>query len=101
MKIVSVNRDQTPHLGQVAFNLDEELPPQVRAKLAYERFTLRGEGRVLIVIKDMRNSEPIGPDTVENINARIASIVAEFDEQDAQRERMLQQIAADAGLPLE
>ena len=100
MKIVSVNRNQTEHIGQVAFNLDEDLPPEVLRKLEYGNLTFSGESSILIVTLDMRDKDPIGPETVANINAKIEGIVAGFAEEAAKRERMLEHIAAKAGLPL-
>jgi|GEM_PF-3491997 len=101
MKIVSVNRDHTPHPGQVAFNLDEDLPPEVREKLEYGNLTFSGEDHVLIITLNIGDKDPIGPDTIANINTRIEAILAGFAEQAAKRERMLEQIAAKAGLPLD
>lgn len=101
MKIVSVNSKQTVDENEVAFNLDENLSPQLLEKLEYGSLSFRGERNVLIVTLDAEDNDPIGPETVQNINQHLEAAAEAVASEASKRKRMLALIARNADLPLD
>lgn len=100
MKVVSVNREKTVGFKQIAFNVDQELSPEFVSKISYGSLKITGSGTVLIVQLPADADTPFSAASVSTLNQKLSDAQDAIDEATAKREKMLQAIANNVGLPL-
>ena len=100
MKVVSVNAAQTVGFKKIAFNVDEELTPEFVSKIHYGSLKITGTGTVLVVQLPADTDTPFTSESVNSLNQKLKAIEDELADAAAKRERMLNTIAHNTGLPL-
>lgn len=100
MKVVSINREKTVGFKQIAFNVDHELSQEFISKISYGSLKFTGSGTVLVVQLPADSDAPFSAASISTLNQKLSEVQALFDEATAKRERTLQAIANNTGLPL-
>ncbi len=100
MKVVSINREKTVGFKQIAFNVDQELSPEIFSKISYGSLKISGSGTVLIVQLPADSDAPFTAASLSTLNQKLSDAQAILDDTAAKREKMLQDIAKNVGLPL-
>lgn len=99
MEVIGISSKLTVNENEVTFVLDEEMPDEVLAKISYGSLSFNADGRFLTVSKDP-DDEAFSPRMIATLNEKIAEAVQSVSRDSSQRDRMLQQIAAETRLPL-
>lgn len=100
MKIVSLNAELTKSATDLAFNLDEEMTPLVKAYLEYGVLELDYSGDVLFVKLPSNSSEGFTAANVTILNEKLAAAKTIIDEYETKQQAELESLARKLNLPL-
>lgn len=98
--MISINTEQTTDEYTVALNLDEELTQEMRERLHYGILSFAGSGTVLIVRIPSDSEHLLTRVNIKNLEEKFTEIKADLAEIGKKRQRMLDNIARQTGLPL-
>ncbi|MDX4958116.1 hypothetical protein [Delftia acidovorans] len=101
MKIISLNRELTIDARNLAFNVDEDLTPDLMSFMSYGALKLSGEGRVLRVSLPQDSDEDFDYQNVSTLEGKLATAAAKVQHATEKRQRMLKDLAEQMNLDLD
>lgn len=101
MKLVSINRAETTGKTQIAFNVDEQVSPDLLERIEYGNLIITGEDTVLKVSLPEDRDEDFSEESVKTLNRKLAEAMNDIAAEKEKHERLLAAIARDVGLPLD
>jgi hypothetical protein len=100
MKIVSLNAELTKSATELAFNLDEEMTPLVKAYLEYGVLELDYSGDVLFVKVPEDSAEAFTAANIITLNEKLAAAKDIIDQYERSQRSKLEGLAEKFNLPL-
>ncbi len=100
MKVLSINAEHTKSPKHIAFNTDEDLTGDLIRCIEFGTVKVSGSGKLLIVQLQEDDSELFTSESVDALNDKLAAAVGELADLARKRQRILENIARQAGLSL-
>lgn len=100
MKILSLNSEHTLGEHQIAFNLNQELTPELMDLLRYGSLTLTAKGSILIVQIPSDSTELFSSRSLATLQGKLDEAQATLSGKAAKHLRMQQEIAQRIDLAL-